>query len=246
MFIQYISRPMTAPQPPDLARWLRLLDDAGERMRNPEAHHQAVQAAADDLLARHVINHGEHQDMADFADAALMHAREELAGQLFERQAIYDVVDPASGELVGVITTETYLRQDNSGPSPRTSVEGLVRFNSEGQLSMVTMSARDLGPIRGLTWTTRLGRVLNLVKVGQYQQGRRIPYLRDLESCRVALDQLAALREEGLGQACEVLQQALAIAPFCLCPECRDRFDLRDDCERCSGYGIVCRPKRIC
>jgi hypothetical protein len=233
--------PMTASQPPDLARWLRLLDDAGERMRNPEAHHQAVQAAADDLLARHVIGHGEHQDMADIADAALMHAREELAGQLFERQAIYDVVDPASGELVGLITTETYLRQNNSGPSPRTSIEGLVRYNSEGQLSMVTMSARDLGPIRGLTWTTRQGRVLNLVKVGQYQQGRRIPYLRDLESCRLALDQLAALREAGLDQASQALQQALAIAPFCVCLSCRGRFDQCEDCLCCSGTGIVPR-----
>lgn len=230
---------MTAPQPPDLARWLRLLDDAGERMRNPEAHHQAVQAAADDLLARHVIDHGQYQDMADFADAALMHAREELAGQLFERQAIYDVVDPASGEVVGVITTETYLCQNYSGPLPRTSIEGLVRYNSEGQLSMVTMSAQDLGPIRGLTWTTRQGRALKLLKVGQYQQGRRIPYLQDLEACRLALDQLAALREEGLDEACQVLQQALAIAPFSLCPVCRDRFELRDECPRCTGTGIV-------
>lgn len=210
-------------------------------MRNPEAHHQAVQSAANDLLARQVISDGEHQDMADLAEAALMHAREELAGQLFERQAIYDVVDPASGELVGVIATETYLCQNNSGPSPRTSIEGLVRYNSEGQLSMVTMSAQDLGPIHGLTWTTRQGRVLNLVKVGQYQQGRRIPYLWDLESCRLALDQLDALREEGFDQTCQVLQEALANAPFGICPTCRDRFDLRDDCDRCSGYGIVCR-----
>ncbi|QEY74083.1 hypothetical protein [Pseudomonas denitrificans (nom. rej.)] len=212
-------------------------------MRNPEAHHQAVQAVANDLLARHVITEGEHQDMADLADAALMHAREELAGQLFELPAIYDVVDPASAELVGVITTGTYLRQNSSGPAGRASVEGLVRYNREGQLSMVTMSADDLGPIRGLTWTTRQGRVLNLVKVGQYEQGRRIPYLRDLESCRLALDQLEALREEGLDQTYPVLQQALAIAPFGLCPACRDRFELRDDCERCGGDGIVSRTE---
>ncbi|HCE6798050.1 TPA: hypothetical protein NHP47_004751 [Pseudomonas aeruginosa] len=50
---------MTAHQPPDLARWQRLLDDAGERMRNPEAHHQAAQEVANDLLARHIITEGE-------------------------------------------------------------------------------------------------------------------------------------------------------------------------------------------
>lgn len=232
---------MTAPQPPDLASWLRLLDDAGERMRNPEAHHQAVQAAADDLLARRVISHDEHQDLADLADAALMHAREELASQLFELPAIYDVVDPASAELVGAIVTGTYLRQTGSETQSRASIEGLVRYNSEGQLSMVTMSAQDLGPIRGLTWTTRQGRVLSLVKVAQYHQGCRIPYLLDLESCRLALDRLDALREEGHDKTCLVLQQALAMAPFGLCPACRDRFDLREDCERCSGHGIVSR-----
>jgi hypothetical protein len=151
------------------------------------------------------------------------------------------VVDPASGELVGVITTETYLRRDNSRPSPRTSVEGLVRYNSEGQLSMVTMSAQDLGPIRGLTWTTRQGRVLNLVKVGQYQQGRRIPYLWDMESCRLTLDRLAALEEDGQDTACRELQQVLAIAPFSFCPACRDRFTEREDCQHCAGAGIVAR-----
>lgn len=179
--------------------------------------------------------------MVDLADAALMHAREELAGQLFELPTIYDVVDPASAELVGIITTGTYLRQNSIGPAPRPSVEGLVRYNREGQLSMVTMTTDDLGPIRGLTWTTRQGRVLNLIKVGQYQQGRRIPYLQDLESCRLAQDQLDALREEGLDQTCQVLQQALAIAPFGLCPACRDRFDPREDCLRCAGAGIVQR-----
>lgn len=50
---------MTAHQPPDLARWQRLRDDAGERMRNPEAHHQAAQEVANDLLARHFITEGE-------------------------------------------------------------------------------------------------------------------------------------------------------------------------------------------
>lgn len=210
-------------------------------MRNPEAHHQAVQAAASDLLARHVINEGEHQDMADLADAALMHAREQLAGQMFELPAVYDVVDPASAELVGSIITGTYLCQTGSGPEPRTSIEGLVRYDSEGQLRMVTMSAQDLGPIHGLTWTTRQGRALNLVKVAQYQQGRRIPYLGDVESCRLALDRLQALREDGRDQECAELQQALAIAPFGRCPTCRDRFELRDDCGRCGGYGIVAR-----
>lgn len=213
-------------------------------MRNPEAHHQAVQSAANDLLARQVISDGEHQDMADLADAALMHAREELAGQLFERQAIYDVVDPASGELVGVITTETFLCQNSSGPASRPSIEGLVRYNSEGQLSMVTMGAKDLGPIRGLTWTTRQGRLLYLVKTGQYQQSRRIPYLGDVESCRLALDCLHAQRENGHSQACIELQQALAIAPFGLCPACQDRFEQRDDCEYCGGHGIVSRPAK--
>lgn len=232
---------MTASQPPDLAHWLRLLDNAGERMRNPEAHHQAVQAAADDLLARRVISHGEHQDLADLAEAALMHAREELASQLFELPAIYDVIDPASAELVGAIVTGTYMCQSSNGPVARRSIEGLVRYDNGGQLRMVTMSAQDLGPIRGLTWTTRQGRMLSLVKVAQYHQGQRIPYLGDLESCRLALDQLAALREEGHDQTCLVLQQALAMTPFGLCPVCRDRFDLRDDCERCSGHGIVSR-----
>ncbi|HEJ3970051.1 TPA: hypothetical protein SL486_000823 [Pseudomonas aeruginosa] len=51
-------------------------------MRNPEAHHPAIQTAAADLLARHVVSLGEHQDMADLADAALMHAWEELETQL--------------------------------------------------------------------------------------------------------------------------------------------------------------------
>lgn len=64
---------------------------------------------------------------------------------------------------------------------------------------MVTMSAQDLGPIRGLTWTTCQGRVLSLVKVGQYQQGRRTPYLWDLESGQLALAQLDCLCCSGTG-----------------------------------------------
>lgn len=43
---------MTPTQHPDLARWHRLLDDAGERMRNPLVHYRAVQAQAEALLAR--------------------------------------------------------------------------------------------------------------------------------------------------------------------------------------------------
>lgn len=234
---------MTPPQPPDLARWYRLLDDAAERMRNPDAHHQAVTAAAAELLARQVINHDEHQDMTDLADAALMHAREELATQLFELTAIYDVIDPATADLTGTIVTGTYLCSSGERPGSRTSIEGMVRYNSAGQLSMVTMSAQDLGPIRGLTWTTPQGRSLNLVKVAQYHQGRHIPYLWDPESCRLALNQLHSLREEGHDKACRELQQALAIAPFALCPACRDRFDLVDDCENCQGRGIVSRDR---
>lgn len=228
---------MTPPQPPDLARWYRLLDDAAERMRNPDAHHQAITAAAAELLARQVINHDEHQDMTDLADAALMHAREELATQLFELTAIYDVIDPATADLTGTVVTGTYL----CSSSERTSIEGMVRYNSAGQLSMVTVSAQDLGPIRGLTWTTRQGRALSLVKVAEYHQGRRIPYLWDPESCRLALNRLHILREEGLDHACWELQQALTIAPFGICPECCDRFELCDDCLRCGGAGIVPR-----
>ncbi|WP_157791851.1 hypothetical protein ACQCLI_07395 [Pseudomonas nitroreducens] len=232
---------MTPPQPPDLACWYRRLNDSSERMRNPDRYHQAVTAAAADLLARRVINHHEHQDMADLADAALMHAREELATQLFELTAIYDVVDPSTAELAGSIVTGTYLCSGRELPGSRTSIEGVVRYNSAGQLSMVTMSSDDLGPIRGLTWTTRQGRALNLMKVAQYHQGRSIPYLWDPDSCRLALDQLRALREDGQDQACRELQRVLAIAPFGLCPSCCDRFDLVDDCERCLGRGIIRR-----
>lgn len=39
--------------------------DTGERMRNPEVHHQAVQTAAAELLARHVVSAGRHRGMAD-------------------------------------------------------------------------------------------------------------------------------------------------------------------------------------
>lgn len=232
---------MTPPQPPDLALWYRLLNDSSERMRNPDRHHQAVTAAAADLLARRVINHDEHQDMADLADAALMHAREELATQLFELTAIYDVIDPSTAEIIGSIATGTYLRNGCGLPGSRTSIEGLIRYNSAGQLSMVTMSGDDLGPIRGLTWTTRQGRTLNLAKVAQYDQRRSIPYLWDPDSCRLALDQLQALHEVGKDQACRELQRVLAIAPFGLCPSCCDRFDLVDDCERCRGRGIISR-----
>lgn len=235
---------MSPTQPHELALWRRLLDDAGERMRNPLAHYRAVQAEADSLLARHTISPGEYHELADLAEAAYQHALEMKAGEMFEQAAVYDVIDLQTGERTGVITRGTYLLCDPAARRTFSSVDGLVRYDREGQLSMVEMNGDSLGPICGLNWVNRSGAAFSLLKVKSYCDGQSVPHLGDIEACRMALSRLELAREENDAPTAQRIQQALAAAPFGLCPACRDRFDLVDDCIRCRGQGIVSRAGR--
>ncbi|MDF3935370.1 hypothetical protein, partial [Pseudomonas citronellolis] len=222
----------------------RLLDDAGERMRNPLAHYRAVQAEADSLLARQCISPEEFHDLADIAEAAYLHALEARAGELFEQAADYDVIEQCTGEQVGKVTRGTYLRCDRAVRRALSAVDGLVRYSKQGQLSMVQMDGSSLGPIHGLAWVDLDGATFTLLKVCSYTNGQRVPHLADVESCRLAIDRLDLARAEGDAQALQQLQRALTAAPFGLCPACRDRFDLVEDCTTCEGRGIVSRAVR--
>lgn len=210
-------------------------------MRNPEAHYSAIQAEADNLLARRIISPGEYHDLADIAEAAYLHALEVKAGELFEQGAVYDVFDLQTGEKTGVITRGTYLLCDPAASRTFSPVDGLVRYDNQGQLSMVEMNGNSLGAICGLTWVDRSGAAFSLLKVKSYCDGQSVPHLGDIEACRTALSRLELAREENDAPTAQRLQQALAAAPFGLCPSCRDRFDLVDDCMRCQGHGIVSR-----
>ncbi|HCK4503037.1 TPA: hypothetical protein N0H38_004431 [Pseudomonas aeruginosa] len=210
-------------------------------MRNPLAHYRAVQTEADSLLARQVITPGEYHDLSDIAEAAYMHTLEEKAGELFEQAAAYDVHDLQTGERTGVITRGTYLLCDPAARRKLSPIDGLVRYDKKGQLSMVEMNGDNLGAIRGLTWVDRSGAAFSLLKVKSYCDGQSVPHLGDVEACRMALNRLELAREENDAPTVQRLQQALAAAPFGLCPDCRDRFDLVDDCVVCQGLGIVGR-----
>lgn len=232
---------MATTQHPDLARWHRLLDDAGERMRNPTTHYRAVQAEAEQLLARRVITEGDFHELADLADAAYLHAQEELASEPFEPGAVYDLIEVSTGERAGVVTRGTLLFSDPARRRTLSPVDGLVRYNDQGELCMVQMDGRSLGRIRSLVWVGLEGAAFYLLKAKSYSGGELVPHLWDVDACRLALDRLALAREEGDATAIRWLQQALAVAPFGLCQVCRDRFELVDDCAACSGVGIVSR-----
>lgn len=235
---------MSPTQPHELALWRRLLDDAGERMRNPLAHYRTVQAEADSLLAGRVISPSEYHELADIAEAAYLHALEVKAGELFDQAAVYDVFDLQTGERTGVITRGTYLLCDPTARRTYSPVDGLVRYDNQGQLSMVEMNGNSLGAICGLTWVDRSGAAFSMLKVKSNCDGQLVPHLGDVEACRMALNRLELAREENDAPTIQRLQQALAAAPFGLCPSCRDRFDLVDDCIRCRGQGIVSRAVR--
>lgn len=235
---------MSPTQPHDLALWRRLLDDAGERMRNPLAHYRVVQAEADSLLAHCVISPSEYHELADLAEAAYLHALEQKADELFEQAAVYDVIDLQTGERTGVIKRGTFLLSDPAARRTFSPVDGLVRYDKQGQLSMVKMNGDSLGPITGLTWVSLDGAAFSLLKVMSYFDGQSVPHLGDVEACRMALNRLELAREENDAPTIQRLQQALAAAPLGLCPACRDRFDLVEDCIGCQGQGIVSRAIR--
>lgn len=177
--------------------------------------------------------------MADIAEAAYQHALEEKAGELFEPTALYDVIDQQTGEKVVSISRGAYLLSDPNASRAFSPVDGLVRYNDQGQLSMVMMNWQSLGLICGLNWVDGQGRAFTLEQVGFLQSGRMMPLLRDIESYRLTLDRLELARDAGDAEAAQWLQQVLAGAPFGVCPICRGHFALAEDCVACQGRGIV-------
>lgn len=207
----------------------------------PHTHYRTVVADAEQLLARRVITSEQFHDLADLAEAARLHALEELASEPFEQAAVYDVVEIKTGERVGVVTRGTLLVSDPARRRTLSPVDGLVRYNGRGELCMVQMDGRSLGPICRLVWVDLEGAAFYLLKVKTYSGGELVPHLWDIECCQLAWNRLQLAREDGDAKLSSWLQQALAVAPFGLCPSCRDRFDMVGDCQTCNGSGIVPR-----
>lgn len=222
-----------------LERWRATLDDQDFRMQNPEAHRATLREMAEALHTEGLIDQLEQFDMNEMADAAYWHAVEELQNSPghYRGASTYDVVQIDNGKLLGTISRSIFNFESDEPRGASFPYDGKVYSDADGVRLTLGLS-RKIGWITGLVLEIN-GRRYQLVETERVIAGVTHRPLSDADAYRALIDAAQIAQEERDLRAFEKVRPHIESAAFCICPDCQDRFDLREDCQACTGKGFV-------
>lgn len=96
--------------------------------------------------------------------------------------------------------------------------------------------------MNGLALTSATGEIYDLVQTAQFINGVLYPNIDDADAYRALVDTAQIALETHDFDTYRKARPLLLAAEFIKCTECLDKFDLREDCHVCAGYGFL--PKR--
>ncbi|MDH1011558.1 hypothetical protein N5J43_12345 [Pseudomonas nicosulfuronedens] len=219
---------------PELTEWHAKLNSRRDLLAHPEEHRRALTDSAQALRARGVVTADEWLELCDLITGAYSFAIEQRASELFHQSSAYDVFD-STWCKVGTATRGVLLFTGAKWPL-------LIRHGDDGQLQAFSGTGFTFlaGSLQGLVLTMENGRRFTLIEVGRYLKGGEyVEAINDPDCFRLALDAIEAARESGDTARANRLSERARVSPFRVCPSCLDRFDGREDCDRCAGLGFI-------
>ena len=219
---------------PELTQWHARLNCRRDLMSRPEEHRRELADGAQGMLNCGLITPDEWLELCDLITGAYSFAIEQTASELFNRSSAYHVFDDAWNK-VGTASRGTLLFDGAKWPL-------LIRHGEQGQLQAFNGTGFTFlsGSLQGLVLTMENGRRYTLVEVGRYlKDGEYVEAITDPYCYRLALDAIEAARESGDTARASHLSERARVSPFRACPSCLDRFDGREECDRCAGLGFI-------
>lgn len=222
-----------------LQRWRAILEDQDFRMQNPEGHRETLYEMAVTLRDEGLIDQLELFDMNEMADAAYWHAVEELQNSSghYRGASTYDVVQIDNGNLLGTISRSIFNFANDEPRGASFAYDGKVYSDADGVRLTLGLSRR-IGRITGLVLEMN-GRRYQLVETERMIAGVTHRPLCDEVAYRALVDAAQVAQEDRDLRAFEKVRPHIESAAFCICPDCLDRFDVREDCPTCAGKGFV-------
>lgn len=223
-----------------LQRWRSALDNNEYRMQNPEAHRSRLHTLSAELAAEGLIDKLQQFDMDEMANAAYWHAVEELqtSRSSFCLASDYDVIPRDGGRRLGTIGRGTFIRDRYDGPSFPRTYDGIVYRDERGPY-LTFCHSNEPARIEGFCLTLTDGNVFDLIETGRMIDGVIHKPIEDPDMYRALIDAAQVALENRDLAAHEKMRPLIDLARYCKCPMCLDRFDLRDECKACIGYGFI-------
>ncbi|UXY55406.1 hypothetical protein [Pseudomonas tohonis] len=193
---------------------------------------------AKEALTAGLVDEMEFLEMRDLVISVAAHARERVAADRVHPLGVYHAIDEANGAVVGVMERRHFSAKQHP------SLDALrAGHDATGQLRMIEDRIIDRGAIDGLTWTdSKSGVAYRFHLVGHLQNGRRMPRIVDQDHYRLVRDLTREAIAAGNQTRADLLQERLRWAAWMQCPTCREHFALVDNCETCTGHGLVPAP----
>lgn len=212
-------------------------------MQNPEGHSETLYEMTAALLDEGLIDELERFHMKEMADSAYWHAVEELQNSPghYRGAATYNVVQIDNGSLLGTISRSIFNFANDEPRSAYFAYDGKVYSDADGVRLTLGLS-RKIGKISGMVLEMN-GFRYQLIGTERMIAGVTHRPLFDADAYRAFIDAAQVAHEERDLCAFEKVRPHIESAAFCICPDCLDRFDARDDCPTCAGKGFVITPE---
>jgi hypothetical protein len=223
-----------------LQQWLSTLNDHDFRMQNPEAYRQTLHGMSAAIVAEGLIDNLQQFDMNEIANAAYWHAVEELltSPAHYCGASSYDVFRRECTELFGRINRSIFYAADSLTNSAKSTYDGKIYRDAIGA-SLVFNPSGEVARITGLSLILPDGQQCYLFETGRTINGVTHEPIEDPDTYRALVDVAQVAKESHVLQVFEKIRPLINLARFCQCPACLDRFDQREDCRTCAGYGFV-------
>ncbi|AZC17602.1 hypothetical protein C4K40_2213 [Pseudomonas sp. CMR5c] len=189
-----------------------------------------------DMLSEQIISAAEKFELDELADAAYWHAVETLIDceQGFMPSAFYDLVARDGGPSIGRLSSGLFYSAGCNNYSAQVMEE-------KGDRRLVFRMTGGAWKMDGMTITTPDGRIHDLVVTGQRINGIEYTNIDDADSYRALSDCAGLALENHDFETYRRARPLLLAAAFKKCPECLDRFAVREECQACAGRGFIAR-----
>jgi hypothetical protein len=222
-----------------LAHWHRMLNNH-EMWKNQSSQYSCLMSSADHMLRTGAIDPFERFELVELLTGAYCHFMEEFPQEWMHPASEYSVYNQA-GAFVGYIQGNRYFLgtpEKNFGPSLF-----FAQFSRDDpDRKIITATKSQYGFIRGRYIYTGTGQKLAMVEKNRWDKGVLQTRLDDPDIYRTLLDASSLALEDGGLPKFVALREKELFSIFGPCPDCCDRFDLREDCARCDGLGFIEDP----
>lgn len=230
-------QPSKTPSP--LEEWHRSFQSA-ETWRNPSANYRFLIRLADNLLKMGAVDEMTRFELVELATGAFCHHVEHHPAEWRNSAGEYAIYNEAGVQTGSLSGNRVFLHGPGVKPGP---MEFFAQIHeAEGDRPVITRTYAHYGVFRDRYIFTETGQRLTLVETGKQVDGEMITRLDDPDLYRSIIDAGLIALEEGNMVLYVTLWERENFSIFRQCSSCCDRFELRDDCQACSGLGFVEDP----